>query len=223
MRNLDEQLRLRVQAVCAKGANVLATIMHGSFDWTQPEASGAFRSAGLSLLEDMYGREHHNYIDFESRTRSNTPSDFKRAIAIVEVVREDVNLGWFSRTQGLIAADIFSDFLEMAGHLLDEGYKAPAAVVAGSSLESHLKRLCAKVGVETMYTNAMGDVVAKKADGLNAELSAANAYNKTEQKQVTAWLGIRNDAAHGEHEKVIREMVSIMIAGIRDFIARHPA
>ncbi len=117
----------------------------------------------------------------------------------------------------------FSDFLEMAQHLSNEGYKDAAAVIAGSSLEAHLKRLCEANSVELEATNSKGELVARKADVLNADLVKTAIYDKTEQKQVTAWLGVRNDAAHGDYERVIKEVVGAMIHGIRMFIGRYPA
>jgi len=58
---------------------------------------------------------------------------------------------------------------------------------------------------------------------MNQELHKAEVYELSEQKQITAWFGVRNDAAHGEYEKVIGGSVQLMIDGIRDFIAMRPA
>ena len=51
----------------------------------------------------------------------------------------------------------------------------------------------------------------------------AKVYEKLDQKNVTAWLDLRNKAAHGEYEKYGGPQVGLMIAGIRDFLTRHPA
>ena len=40
----------------------------------------------------------------------------------------------------LLQAEVFADFLEMAEHLLDNGYKDPAAVLQGAVLEDSLKK-----------------------------------------------------------------------------------
>ncbi|MDX6610131.1 MAG: hypothetical protein QOF85_2056 [Solirubrobacterales bacterium] len=88
---------------------------------------------------------------------------------------------------------MFADFLEMANHLLGEGYKDAAAVIAGSTLEGHLRTLAEKLGLPT--SNDVGEPL--KAARLNEDLRKAEAYEKNDQKAVTAWLGIRNDAAHG--------------------------
>jgi hypothetical protein len=63
----------------------------------------------------------------------------------------------------------------------------------------------------------------KKADPLNADLVKAGSYATIQQKSVTAWLSIRNAAAHGDQEKFSESEVRHMMAAIRDFVARTPA
>ena len=48
-------------------------------------------------------------------------------------------------------------------------------------------------------------------------------YSKLDQKSVTAWLDLRNNAAHGHYDKYEAVQVELMISGVRDFIARNPA
>ena len=119
----------------------------------------------------------------------------------------------------LVHADQFSDFLEMAEGLQTGGYKDAAAVIAGSTLEQHLRNLAIQAGIESQKP----DGAPKKADALNAELSAAGIYNKLEQKSVTASLDLRNSAAHGKYDAYDVRQVAALIQGLRDFIARHPA
>ena len=58
---------------------------------------------------------------------------------------------------------------------------------------------------------------------LNAELIKSNAYSKLDQKNVTAWLGLRNSAAHGCYTDYDKQQVSLLISSIRDFLTRNPA
>ena len=134
----------------------------------------------------------------------------------------DIKAGYLKSLEELIHADVFADFLEMAQHLANEGYKDAAAVVAGSSLEAHLRQLCQKSGIACEATSG-GTTVPKKADRLNSELTAATVYSKLDQKNVTAWLDLRNKAAHGQYAEYGVQQVSLQIAGIRDFITRNPA
>jgi hypothetical protein len=119
----------------------------------------------------------------------------------------------------LIHADIFTDFLDMADYLMQQGYKDPAAVVAGSVLEEHLRKLCDKYGIPTVKA----DGKPKTADALNSELASANVYSKLEQKSVTAWLDLRNKAAHGKYTEYDQDQVASLIRGVREFAIRNPA
>ncbi len=57
---------------------------------------------------------------------------------------------------------------------------------------------------------------------MNADLKAAGVYNGLEAKQVTAWLAIRNAAAHGnygDYEAAVRAMIE----GVGNFTDKYPA
>jgi hypothetical protein len=134
---------------------------------------------------------------------------------ILSALRADYQEDRLQSYNEIIHADLFSDFLEMAEHFLQSGYKDPAAVIAGGVLEEHLRKLCVKHGV------AQSDK--PKLDTMNSELAKALAYTKNDQKQVTAWAGIRNDAAHGHYDKYDIAKVEFMVRGIRHFISQNPA
>jgi hypothetical protein len=58
---------------------------------------------------------------------------------------------------------------------------------------------------------------------LNADLAKAGKYDKGDQKQVTAWLDLRNKAAHGKYTEYTKERVDLMLDGVRNFVSRvHP-
>ncbi len=137
-------------------------------------------------------------------------------------LREDLVAGYLVSATELIHASTFADFLEMAEHLAGEGYKDAAAVIAGSSLEAHLRNLCVKNSIDLEVTTAKG-ITPKKADTMNGELGGANVYSKLDLKSVTAWLDLRNKAAHGKSTEYTHEQVNLLITSIRDFINRTPA
>lgn len=137
---------------------------------------------------------------------------------MLKALRSDYSAGYIQEVNELVHASLFGDFLEMADHLLDEGYKDAAAVISGGALEAHLRKLCEKVGIPT----EAGDQP-KKADRLNADLAKDDVYPKLDQKSVIAWLDLRNKAAHAEYDKYAQEQVAMMTQGVRDFISRHPA
>jgi hypothetical protein len=146
----------------------------------------------------------------------------RNIIGVVASLRTDVAAGYLNGIAEVIHAALFGDFLEMAQHLLKEGYKDAAAVIAGSSLEAHLRQLCekAKIATETTFN---GETRPKKADLMNSELAKENIYSKLDQKNVTAWLDLRNKAAHGQYGSYQLGQVELLISGVRDFITRNPA
>lgn len=137
---------------------------------------------------------------------------------VLRALRADYVADRMQSVSELIHADMFSDFLEMASYLQVEGYKDAAAVIAGSVLEGHLRSLCQKSGIEV---GANGKP--KKADALNNELAAADIYSKLDQKNITAWLGLRNHAAHGQYAEYTKEQVALLLQALGDFISRYPA
>jgi hypothetical protein len=139
-------------------------------------------------------------------------------LGILKALRADYAAGYLTTIEELIHADLFSDFLEMAEHLINQGYKDPAAVLVGSVLEEHLRKLCVKNGLPVS-----AGANYKKADTLNADLAGAAVYSKLDQKSITAWLDLRNKAAHGHYAEYTKDQVQLMLDGVRHFIVRHAA
>lgn len=125
--------------------------------------------------------------------KMNTKDRSVELLGIAKSLRRDFHGGVISASfAALVRAELFEDFLEMCDHLLSAGYKDPAAVVAGAVLEEHLRRLCMLNGISTQDNGK-----ARKADSLNSDLAGKTIYSKLDQKSVTAWLDLRNKAAHG--------------------------
>lgn len=134
----------------------------------------------------------------------------------LKALRADYAAGHLRRVEQLVQADLFADFLEMAQHLLDQGYKDAAAVLVGGLLEEQLRKLCIKNGISAATGGRP-----KKADSMNADLAGAGVYNKLDQKSVTAWLDLRNKAAHGQYVEYTADQVGVLLQGVRDFAMRH--
>jgi hypothetical protein len=190
-----------------------------SFRALQSEDWAALRAAGLAFVEATFGRDHSYYREIDKQAADSWEASGKHALGILVAIQRDIKGGWIETTKGLVTAEVFADFLEMAEHLLDQKYKDPAAVVVGSVLEEHLRQLCtaASLPVEDLSS---GKAVPRKADTLNADLARASKYSKLDQKSVTAWLDLRNKAAHGKYSEYTDEQVVLMLAGVRDFVSR---
>ena len=80
--------------------------------------------------------------------------------------------------------------------------------------------LCKNHSVDIEFKKS-GDLVLKKANLLNADLVKAGAYGVLEQKNVTAWLDLRNRAAHGKYDEYSIEQVNLMYQGVLNFIMTY--
>lgn len=180
-----------------------------------------FRSAALSFIERVYGKEHTHYNEFNNTVDGYRPTDAQIGISILEAIKDELEGGWLFSIKGLITSEVFADFIEMANYLLDQGYKDPATVIAGSVLEEHLRQLCVTNGINIEF-ESKGILKPKKADSLNSELTKSNIYNKLDQKAVTMWLDLRNKAAHGHYAEYNKEQVVTMLQGITEFMSRNP-
>ncbi len=179
------------------------------------------KSKCLAAIVRASGKESIYYEQTISPMSMSQMHDFDHLSCIVGICRSllsDIRSGYLQSFEEIIHANIFSDYLEMAEHLNSSGYKDAAAVIAGSTLEAHLKSLAVKFSVPTMVgANPV------KADKINADLVKANAYTKLDQKSVTSWLDLRNNAAHGKYGEYDKSQVKVMILAVRDFVGRNPA
>jgi len=190
------------------------------YHWVSNETFSEFQAASMTFILDLYGKAHPYYKSFKDLVKDPRPTNIQSGKGILNSIKTEIDKGWLITFKGLISAEIFSDFLEMAKYLLSEKFEHPAAVMIGSVLEEHLRQICTKNGLAITETKN-GKLVPKKADLLNADLAGANVYNKLDQKNVTAWLDLRNKAAHGKYTEYSFQQVELMLQGVTEFMTRN--
>ena len=182
-----------------------------------------FTTRSIVAIDQIAGRSsvHYDHVrGILDLPRASAAYRVERLIGVVGALAIDVEGGFLQRHVTLIRGEVFGDFLEMAAHLVGSNYKDAAAVIAGSALEAHLKQLCQNREI-SLERERNGQVRPVNADTLNAELAKSGAYANLDQKNVTAWLGLRNDAAHGNYDAYSKQQVVLMIDSIREFIIRN--
>ena len=165
---------------------------------------------------NAYSKEMHKALGYHA---TDTATLIRIYLGILSALRSDIAAGWLEGLVELLHADTFGEFLEQAEELASKNFKDAAAVIAGSTLETHLRGLCDKTGIPVQSDSGYP----KKADAMNADLVKASIYNTLQQKAITGWLAIRNSAAHGKYSEYDKTQVVAMIAAVRDFIDRYPA
>ena len=93
--------------------------------------------------------------------------------------------------------DVVSDILGQANHLLDDNAFHPgsAAMLIGAALEEFLRTWVEDSGMAIGNAKPGIDTYAKA-------LRSGDVISKQDSKDITAWAGIRNHAAHGDWEQV---------------------
>lgn len=201
-----------------------ANKIHGSetFDFESDEGvryykvdSSEVRAWGtsvLNLLHRVFGEDSVHVKQFQRPFASfqDESSEFRHCKAVFDAAREDYEGGYLFNMRSLIQAEVFDDALGQASELLRAGYKDPACVVVGVTLETTLKQLCSQNGISHA-----------KLDKMNADLCKAGVYNMGMQKQITAWADRRNRAAHGEWDAYSAADVEDMLRGVTRLVAEH--
>ena len=218
-----EQIKDRINEIIKLADQVISTDTYDSFagNSVNTELFQEFRATGLSFLRNTFGEQHPFYKEFKTKVSDTYTYHSEQGRGILKAAKQEIEGGWLFTVKGIVSAEIFSNFLEMAEHLLQEGYKDPSAVMIGSVLEEHLRQLCIKNSIKIERIKE-GKPIPKKADLLNSELASANVYNKLDQKSITSWLDLRNKAAHGKYSEYKKEQVEFMYQGISNFMMRIP-
>ena len=132
--------------------------------------------------------------------------------SFIEYLRSGLHSGLSPDRRAQI--DVVSDILEQANSLLEnkDRHPAAAAVLIGASLEEFLRN----------WVEAEGLSVGGSKPGIDAyckTLRSADLIQKQDVKDVTAWAGIRNHAAHGEWDQVAdRDRIRLMLEGVNLFM-----
>jgi hypothetical protein len=113
--------------------------------------------------------------------------------------------------------DVTSDFLDQAQGLLKSNKVHPAApaVLIGAALEEFLRNWAEDVGL------SLGN---KKPslDAYSSTLRESELITKQDAKDIAAWTGIRNHAAHGEWEELGgAERIRLMLEGVNLFMRKY--
>jgi hypothetical protein len=167
-----------------------------------------------SLIEQAFGKDHPTCKRFQEGPTgmyAESESSFDQLHAVFRSAKSDFEGGYLFTVRDLVHAEVFSDELDQAKHFLDLNHRIPAAVIAGTVLETAARTLCEK---------HLPSVPAKLSV-MNEELRKAGVYNQVVWRQIQGWADVRNAAAHGQPNGFEEDDVKLMIDGIRSFLANQ--
>lgn len=140
-----ENYTKRVDQLIRLADDVLASETKSDYgSWINAELFSQFRTSALSFIEILFTKNHSYYKEFDRQVEKSDSYYTQLGKGIIIAIKMEIENGWIFTLKGIVSAEIFADFLEMAEHLIAEGYKDPAAVMIGSVWEEHLRQLCIK-------------------------------------------------------------------------------
>lgn len=113
--------------------------------------------------------------------------------------------------------DVVSDFLGQAQRLLAGSGVHPAApaVLIGAALEEFLRTWVESAGITARGRNLGLDAYGKA-------LREGELITRQDVKDITAWAGLRNHAAHGEWDQVAdKSRIALMLEGVNLFMRKY--
>ena len=207
----------RLDSLISMGERVLATwhsppphVVAG--DYVEDALFRQWRTSSLAFLNAL--PSEYVYCDeFEKHCKYSNYDHAEQGVAVLCAAKEDIEGGYLQKVETLVSAEVFSDFLEMAEHLLDNNYKDPAASLIGAVLENGLRRI---------YGN--NNITVKADDNissLNQKLAQNHIYNPLQQRQIQVWNKLRDYADHGHFDQYKQDDVTDMLKGVRGFLSDY--
>jgi len=167
-----------------------------------------------NILVTVFGKESTHHRNF----RESLPKGGIRFVehsyevhplnGILVGALDDLESGYLTGQEFIIAGEIFDTVLEQAKYLNELGYKDPSAVLARVVLEDSLKRIARRENIDDN----------RKASAINDDLKKNNIYPQPQWRYIQAWLDIGNAAAHGKFDDYSLEDVGKMIEGVEQFL-----
>ena len=212
MRNLKEKYLQRIQQLLDKANFIIRNQEKSNVDVLSRYHE--WKSGCKSLLANVVGKEDDYYQDFVENTKLPTiRHPVEVGVGTLTALKEDIELGLLVKVQTWVLAEVFSDFLEMAEHLLESRHKDPAALLIGAVLENGLRKLAKKTITPLKPRDDISAV--------NMKLADKKIYNKLTQSQIQTWKKLRDNASHGEFDDYDDKEVKDFLVWTKGFLEKH--
>lgn len=172
-----------------------------------------WKASAFSFIQTVFGVDHPHCKTFTNKVNSPLFHDTLQGQGILKAGFEELNEGFVGKLQDLVAAGVFTNFLDMATHLHESGYKDAATSLCGAVLEDGLRRI--------IIANSIKYKRKEDINSLNHKLADAHVYSRLIQKRINIWNDIRNNADHGKFSEYTTEDVKEMIKGVSQFLTEH--
>jgi hypothetical protein len=172
---LRDQFLSHIDSVLAQAALGRGRATYVGGGNATPQLAMRFNARALAAIARISGpnSEYSRQARQLADKHGADPVGVSKLGGVLQGLRQDLESGYLDSVREIIHGELFGNFLDRAQELLDGGYKDPAAVIAGSVLENHLRELCVNNNIPLEGTNQAGNTTPKKADTMNADLAEA--------------------------------------------------
>lgn len=206
---LEDQVIDRLDYLIEKGISLLSDLAEGEDETAR---FWAWQTQCTVYLNNLVGQEHEYTKRFVYKNLPSIYDQIYIGIEVLQALQEDVADNCLFDIKNLVSAEVFADFLGMAEHLIETGYKDPAASLIGAVLEDGLRRIASNHDIKVKSRDDLGS--------LNQRCADKGVYTRLEQQRVQFWNTLRNDADHGHFGSYTEQDVKEMLPGVRNFLAR---
>ena len=172
----------------------------------------SLQTGGESLILKLVGENSPHYKNFIMPNQDEYHK-VSACFGVLDRLKTELEQDLLDDRETLVRAEVFTDFLEMAQHLLEAGYKDPAATLVGGVLENGLKKIAEKHNIAVKDKDDISS--------LNTKLGDAKAYSQLDRSQIQTWKKLRDSAAHGNYDEYTKPKVEAMLEGVRRLLAEH--
>ncbi len=213
--NTKDQLSKRFNDLVSIGISVSQTQRSSSDGaaYVDTQLFQHWRTASLSAILQTFTDQHPYYQTFNFEVTRGYLREVDAGLGVLNAAKAEIDGGWLAKITTLIEADIFTDFLDMSDHLLNNHYFIPAASLIGAVLEDGLRRIASEHSILLDPNESISK--------LNDKLRKANIYNQMIWRQVSVWGDLRNYADHGHFNQFQESDVIELLREVRAFLSQY--
>jgi len=210
LRRLDELITVGEQVVATRRSPPPHVI---TGDFVDSAKFRQWRTSSLSLPKLVLGEDSTHYQEYSKHCKNAKHADAVDGLAVLKSAKEEIQGGYLTRVKTLAFAEVFADFLEMADHLIETGYKDSAASLIGAVLENGLRKLAQRNGNNVKSHDDLGV--------LNQKLADQSVYSRIVQREIHVQKGVRDAADHGQFDQYDDQQVRRMAEFARKFLSTY--
>lgn len=178
---------------------------------TALEAAFPTGHAVLRDWADLTRNQNHRFVP-------HIKSHVENAQALVMAALEIVQEGDLESLAERVRAETVTELLDAAAEHEARGQLVAATVIAGGALETHIRHLCGRAGIDVAGVSGLAALDGSVAQARNA---GNEIYSAMDGADIRAWGVKRNRAAHEPGTFDLKPVeVRLMIDAVRNFVSK---